>query len=317
MGSLNHWPSGRVRHACIVRLAALAAITAAALSPLLPQANAQTVYVSEFQNGSDVNWSLADLSTTPMGTPIKGPFTTQPVALTLEGLPEHSYLVVAFDLILVGDWTGDSGKDPMGLRVDLRTGPTLLDATFAREIPGLPDEQQWQQSYPDPRGTRSGPAGRAVFAAGLLGYTDSQGRPSDALYRIILPVKHNGASATFDFTALLPDSADGVFWALDNVVVQAFKMPDIPALTVVGPTSLPGFLAAAGGSVSLEPQAAFMGELIGGALPSIPAAPGGPGGPPPPGGTPTPPTETVVPSPTGALLLTAAGVYALRRRRPT
>ncbi|MCA3003817.1 MAG: hypothetical protein LW650_11415 [Planctomycetaceae bacterium] len=314
MGSPNRRSPQRNQNACVVRLVpAVAVVAVAALSPLLSQANAQTVYVSSFHDGPDTNWSIADLSTTPVGTPIKGPFTNQAVALTLEGLPEHSYLVVAFDLILVGNWTGDSGPGPMGLRVDLRTGPTLLDATFARETPGLPDDQQWQQSYPDPRGTRSGPAGRAMFAAGLLGYTDSQGRPSDALYRIVLPVKHNGASATFDFTSMLPESAKDAFWALDNVVVQAFRMPDIPALTVVGPTSLPAFLAQGSGSVSLEPQAAFVPQLVGGDPPSIPTTPETPTGPTPP----TNPTENTVPSPAGVLLLTAAGAYALRRRRST
>ena len=109
----------------------------------------EAVYAEDFDQpagpGNPVGdeWSTDRVTVAPLSQrAFLGLFDNETVTLTLDGLPAHDTLYVAFDLIIAGSWNGDhlrQGPD----RWQLQTGDglTLLDTTFSNTSNAVPT---WQ-----------------------------------------------------------------------------------------------------------------------------------------------------------------------------
>lgn len=185
-------------------------------------ASAAMIYSNDFETPVGAEWSSTDRTVTPVGgRTFLGEFGPQAVTLTLNGLPSHSNIEVAFDLFVIRTWDGNDilfGPGVYGpdiFQVDVASGPTPLHATFANPFNPVPGDQQ---SYPDTFPGGSFPAGFGAEEVSSLGYGN------DTVYHIELDFLHSGASLSVNFAGVgLQDMADES-WGLDNVTVNA--IPD-------------------------------------------------------------------------------------------
>ena len=137
----------------------------------------------------------------------------QAARLKLDDLPKHTKATVAFDLLILKSWDGNSpryGPDRWSLKVE--GGPTLLDSTFSNN-PKVEAEGS-DQDYPKPASKpRSGAA-----SAGTLGYNFF----GDSIYRLSFTFPHQARKLALEFAGDLfegkgePDES----WGLDNVSVK-------------------------------------------------------------------------------------------------
>jgi hypothetical protein len=142
----------------------------------------------------------------------------QTVRLSLKELPPHSEATVAFDLLVLKSWDGDSpqyGPDRWALKV--QGGPTLLDTTFSNN-PKTETEGTFQD-YPR---KRSRPQAGAASAK-TLGY-DFFG---DSIYHLSFTFPHEADSMVLEFSSDLFEgkgTADES-WGLDDVKVSVKVRP--------------------------------------------------------------------------------------------
>jgi hypothetical protein len=139
----------------------------------------------------------------------------QGVRLTLRDLPRHEEATVAFDLLVLKSWDGNSpqyGPDRWSLGV--KDGPTLLDTTFSNN-PKV-DAEGTLQDYPRPR-SRPHAGARGVDK---LGYTFF----GDSLYHFELTFPHEKIELVLEFASDLFEGkgTEDESWGLDNVKVQVW-----------------------------------------------------------------------------------------------
>src|SRR5262249_52743073 len=140
------------------------------------------------------------------------------IRLSLDRLPVHTSMTLAFDLYLLKSWDGDSPTyGPDRWSVALAGGPTLLAATFSNNTKTATDLSF--QSYPS-----AGSAPQAgASAVNTLGYGFWFG---DSTYPLTFTFSHSGSNATVAFSSSLYEgkseqarSTRDESWGLDNVRV--------------------------------------------------------------------------------------------------
>ena len=280
------------------------------------------VYTDYFIDGErHTGWTLPDNAAagrTPAGIPTFGPFLSSPVSLRLEKLPDHQLLVVAIDLQLIGPWGAAAKADPSGVPAGTKFEPSLFNvivdsptprfrSSFAMETPDV----QVSQSYPDPEGISTHPAGSGAMEVASLGY-GSIDRPNDAVYRILVAVRHSDGAA--DITFVAENLPMGASWALGSISVEVYKVSESSPTGIIGPTLLDaadfGYSHAGSGGVDgLPPN---IGQNYGGGGGGGGGGSGGGSG----GGGGSNSGGPPVPSPgVATTVLVAMGVYAMGRRR--
>lgn len=192
--------------------------TAAIVCALAGTALAQSpVYTSGFENGAIGGWSTLRTFSARSGGTLLGRFHNEGVTLTLDKLPAHSSAVVAFDLHVIGQWTGENGgAAPTTLTVTLDDG-TLLCSSLANES----GDPQRRQSFPSEPGEGSHPAALGAYKVNTLGLISEAGRPeTDSVYRMVFTAPHAGASLKLRIAASnLPGTVKEASWAVDNAVI--------------------------------------------------------------------------------------------------
>jgi hypothetical protein len=144
----------------------------------------QDVYFEDFEDtGAALSeWSSTTTSVTPTDSRrFLGDFGNQTVTLSLEDLPSHDKLVVAFDLFILRSWDGDGDQaDPPGsgtpdlwsIAVD---GVEVFETTFKQGTSN-------SQAFPvDVDKGEAYPGETAAVEVNTLGYTD-HGHDADAVY---------------------------------------------------------------------------------------------------------------------------------------
>lgn len=137
----------------------------------------------------------------------------QTVRLTLDDLPPHQSLRLAFDLLVLKSWDGDSPQyGPDRLRLSVSNGPTLFDASFSNN-----HKVERQGSYQDFPKPRSSPQTQAQ-STDTLGY-DFFG---DAIYHLEFEFPHDQSKLELEFTSNLFEGkgTDDESWGIDNMVVE-------------------------------------------------------------------------------------------------
>lgn len=274
-------------------------------------------YNNPFVRAPGPEWNVHNFEKSPGGEMYLGGLHNQTAALTVRNFPPHDHMVVGADVVVVGDWQGNT-PDPSAFTITLADGTEVCATTFATDN-GASDATQ---DYPDTKHARNLP-GAGAYAVGSLGYTDPKtNAPRDAVYRLLFTVPHASANETISFTVkgLRGKEGDGTAsWGLDNVVVSSFDSSNLGGGGGGGGTSLGDAGALASGG-SLGGGFGGTGAPLGNnpIVPSLPSGGGGGGGGDGGGGgggggpgiNPTLPTPGALPA-----LLIGAGVAGLRRRR--
>ena len=135
------------------------------------------------------------------------------VSLTLEQLPPHASVTVAFDLLILKSWDGNSpqyGPDRFRLRV--ADGPTLLDTSFSNNHKIAADGSL--QDYPTPGSTPQ----TGAAAVNRLGYSFF----GDSIYQLRFTFPHDAATLVLEFSSDMYEGkgTDDESWGLDTVRVS-------------------------------------------------------------------------------------------------
>lgn len=138
---------------------------------------------------------------------------TDGVKLTLDGLPKHSSVTIAFDLLVLKSWDGNSpqyGPDRFQLRVI--DGPALLDTSFSNN-----KKTATEGSFQDYPTFGSAPQTGAA-AVDRFGY-DFFG---DSAYALSFSFPHVAKSVAFAFTSDMYEGkgTEDESWGLANIVVS-------------------------------------------------------------------------------------------------
>jgi prepilin-type N-terminal cleavage/methylation domain-containing protein/prepilin-type processing-associated H-X9-DG protein len=159
-------------------------------------------YRENFESVVGSEWSQTTIATTLAGgRKFLGPFANSTIMLNLPGLPTHSNLSISFDLIIMGNWTGNTG--PCQVQVNIAGGKNIINSTFSTE-------PTMMQSYPgDFPGNNEGNTG-ALLVNGM-------GYAKDALYRISSAIPHDKKDLTLNFTG--SGLTGTALWGIDNLEI--------------------------------------------------------------------------------------------------
>jgi hypothetical protein len=270
-------------------------------------------YMNPFVRQPGKEWNVHDTETSPSGETFLGRMHNQTASLTVRNFPQHTHMVVAADVIVVGDWQGNA-PDPSRFGIKLSDGTVVLATSFATDG-GAVDATQ---DYPGGSNGRNLP-GAGAAGVGTLGYKDAKtGAARDAVYRLVFTLPHTSAQETISFTVSgLRGDVSSASWGLDNVTVNTYDSAN-PIM----------FTAGGGGTALGDAGALAMGNPSGGTLggyhqgdplgnnpliphdpgefPHLPDDPGGGGG----GGNPP-----VAPAPGALPALLVGAAVAMRRNR--
>lgn len=190
------------------------------LDNVVVRAGQQVVYANDFETPPASPWSNGPLS----GGGFLGQFGAETVTLTLDDLPTHSAITLAFDFYAIGSWDGNQefnqftrvGPDVFDLSI--AGGPPLLHTTFSNnEFGTLPDGQEgpYLQAYPG-----SYP-GASYFAK--TGASNPYDLPT---YQLSFTFPHTDSALQVNFAV---SGVDDESWGLDNVrvVVRSADEPDL------------------------------------------------------------------------------------------
>lgn len=210
-------------------------------------------YEENFERGVGPEWSLIEptpsfagdepmflgdpsdpRSTSPTGKTFLGDFSEEQVhgaKLTLNNLPPHSEIRLAFDVYVIRSMDGNTETithegetftiGPDFFMYSEASAGQLFETTFSGFC--------GPQSFPDPYFTDNEGCSSA-FEVNDLGYT-FDGSPTDVINPVVLTIPHSGSTAEITFTARnLQDYLDqsGSFfadesWGIDNVRVETIR----------------------------------------------------------------------------------------------
>jgi len=171
-------------------------------------------------------WSDSPITQPACGSSFLGEFGNDTVTLTLSDLPQHTEVIVEFDLLLIRSWDGnlkgnswipsdmdeaspletaEIGPDQWNLRV---AGQQQINTTFSNW-----DLVGFKQAYPG-----NYPGGDYQARTGAIA-NNSLCYEQDSTYRLAFTVAHSGSDLTVDFSALGLQGIENESWGLDNVRV--------------------------------------------------------------------------------------------------
>ncbi len=186
--------------------------------------------VYDFENGAGEGWSSPTLETAPNGEVFLGPFNNDDLTLTLENLPPHSAVTIAFDLYIIRSWDGNQEIWPVTSQamqlpwaVDEVVGPDIWEFRMGEAVLLHTTFSNWtslgfRQAYPDEYPDGDFPAQTGAVAVNTLGYTFG-GIPMDATYHLTFTVPHTGSTFESGFSAAGLQIGEDESWGLDNVTV--------------------------------------------------------------------------------------------------
>ncbi|MGB3240233.1 MAG: hypothetical protein WBB29_18215, partial [Geitlerinemataceae cyanobacterium] len=191
-------------------------------SPPVPESpppvvlSSAVVFEDDFENGAKPQWSDTRTSRTPIGNRgFLGEFNSDTVSLTLDNLPPHDQVTIAFDLFIIRSWDGnrtDFGPDLWTLNITGR--PPILLTTFINDNPNLNPGQAYPGQFPGDQFI-GGTGGSHVD----LGYPFRE-RSIDSVYRIDRSVRHTDRSLYLNFADSLTEGILDESWGLDNITVS-------------------------------------------------------------------------------------------------
>ena len=193
---------------------ALLLLTGLLLAP--GYAQAQVVYSNDFETAAGPEWSVKDLSVTPLGARrFLGELGNDIATLTLSSLPAHTNVQVSFDLFIIRTWDGADAQDLWGLRI--AGGGEIIRTTFGAF------DWAWQ-NYPDNHPDGRYAAGTGARETNTLGFLEGA-TPMDYVYRVTVTIPHTSGTLGLDFYGENLEWLGNESWGLDNVQVSLNAPP--------------------------------------------------------------------------------------------
>jgi hypothetical protein len=137
---------------------------------------------------------------------------TDGVLLTLDALPPHTSVTLAFDLLVLKSWDGNSPQyGPDRFRLQVIGGPTLLDTSFSNN-----QKTAKEGSFQDYPHAGSPPQTGAV-AVNRLGYQFF----GDTIYQLRYTFPHTAETLAIAFSSDMYEGkgTEDESWGIDNVLV--------------------------------------------------------------------------------------------------
>lgn len=167
---------------------------------------------TDFANGAGGEWSNSQTTTAPSGEEHLGMFSSASTTLTLGNVPTHTEAIVEFDFYAIRTLDGSDtqfGPDIIEFSID---GKLIKKTTFSNVYsPALP------QAYPGDYPAARNAAGTGAVSLGSLGYEQTAGQYTDAVYHIKFTEPHTAGTIRFTVAGSNMDQWEG--WGLDNVRV--------------------------------------------------------------------------------------------------
>ncbi len=178
------------------------------------------MYSNTFENAMPGGIGIQNYATTvaPKGQKFLGEYASSSVGLTVTCLPQHTHLLISFDLYIIRSWDGNTiGPGPDHWKMELAGRPSpLIDTTFSN--------YSWSpQAYPANYPLGNYPYHTGAVALDALGYVYDKWA-HDAIYHLSFIVPHTGDLATFKFTGYGLQPVSDESWGLDNITVVPVGM---------------------------------------------------------------------------------------------
>ena len=250
------------------------------LGPLI----SESVYSEDFEDGAGSEWSNQSVEHTPIGDrAFLGQFGNDTVSLKLNNLPEHTDILVCFDLFAIRSLDGNNsyeglGPDlwdlyvPGGVAADTAAAAvssdlySVLHTTFSndhgRYVNSYHEEEhdEFPQAYPRNHPEGEFPGRWNAAENNTLGYFFNE-EPMDSVYRLGERIPHQGDSIVINFAGSGMQGLADESWGLDNVTIYAIyaqgqQIPPTPIPTET-PTETPTVVP------TLEPTAVPVSRIYG------------------------------------------------------
>ncbi len=198
------------------RLAVLLAFSLSGFAwaePAEPESKA--VYESTFSEEKLPRWSSDIATKSPDGkVRVHGPFRTEGTFLTLDDLPEHAYVVLEADVVVMGPWNVDGQGGQFSVTDD--DGRVIAETAFSTASPYVTIPLQ---SFPQHLNVLAHRPGFSALDRGSVGWTIND--YADATFAMKVAFRHSGESLKLRFNAdRLHNKAA---WALDRVKVSVMS----------------------------------------------------------------------------------------------
>ena len=172
----------------------------------------KVIYFNDFEGAVGSEWSLPGKSTTPSGKEFLGELSNDNEVLTVDSIPQHTALILEFDLYIIGSWNGNADDPVAGLpdiiEISVLGGPSLKKTTFSNK---MRDKQAFPGDFPG----SSFPPGTGAAELGTLLYPVGSDFVSDAVYKLRLTFPHTATSVKLNFNGNHNGSIER--WGIDNI----------------------------------------------------------------------------------------------------
>jgi hypothetical protein len=196
---------------------------------IIPASAQAEVFRWDFENGAGPEWSNMSTSTTPTGRKFLGEFGNEDTVLSLQNLPEHSFVIITFDLFIIRSWDGNNkqhGTDKWYIRTN--NGSVHFCTSFANTNILNPG-----QFFPN---DCSGPVNPGRTGAVEI---DSLGYGMDSVYHLEFIFSHTENSLQVEFWAEGLQIITDESWGLDNVKLEITSEPPAQEKPVYEEPNLP------------------------------------------------------------------------------
>jgi hypothetical protein len=194
------------------------------------------VYSNDFES-NDLTDIIGGKIMTFDNNEVIGNFNNDGFRLSLNGLPDHEYLFVSFDLLIHDTWDGnfngfendfpDSWVMELNSEINLIRGSNIIFETTFSNTPCDSNLCLWQ-SYPNSYPFLFAPqTGRSSTAPGLCAFADRSNGTS--IYRIQKTLQHKDKAVVFDFYDKLyqpnaPSQMCDESWSMDNLQIRVLTI---------------------------------------------------------------------------------------------
>jgi hypothetical protein len=188
-----------------------------------------TVYSNDFEN-NNLTGIAGGIISQYNSTSVLGRYNGGYFMLTLNNLPKHDLITIAFDLYIHDSWDGNKvtpdGPDIWQMLVD---GNSYVYTTFSN-TPCGPKEYCSPQSYPFTYPNNYSNPKTGAYRTNLRGVCHFQTDPNGTtLYRIEKTFRHSSGNLLLECSDKLvqpnsPDPKCDESWSVDNIVVKAVTL---------------------------------------------------------------------------------------------
>jgi PKD repeat protein len=193
-----------------------------------------TVYNNNFDSLVGGNWSFTNESS--VGIPkvinfsnitVLGYLGAQKATFTMNTIPKHDSIEVAFDLYIHDSWDGNNSSGVRDIwKMDIN-GVNIINTTFS-------NYNYRTQAFPDNIGVNNpGLTGAAAFNLGFA--CNIGGKAQTTKYRIVKKVAHNNNNLTIDLSGINLESLCNESWSMDNFEVNLITIPILSNVSWLNP----------------------------------------------------------------------------------